>query len=216
MCRRARNQYSRHGRPDRRLRIVDAARPDDVVESRSTRTSARRRPWSTIPSRSPANCRYFSGDLRGADIAFASDIPIAAGVSTRAHWSSHLSWHCSCQFADARPWSDSPLTWVPSRADTRSATLPATAASERSAEAKTTPRFCARGECPRQYSFCPVRFEREVPLPRDHELVIASSGVVARRSRRSRAVQRAVRRTQRIAERWARSPAGTMRRLVIS
>ena len=63
--------------------------------------------------------------------------------------------------------------------------------------------LCARPNALVQYSFCPVRFEREVPLPRDHELVIASSGVVAEKIGAVRERYNELSRsTQRIAERW--------------
>src|SRR6185369_1688398 len=82
-------------RADRRLRIVDAARPDDVVESSiDANVSAAFGHWSTYPITVARRiARDFGGDLHGADIAFASDIPLAAGVAARAHWSLQRFWH---------------------------------------------------------------------------------------------------------------------------
>src|SRR5262249_20813902 len=56
-----------------------------------------------------------------------------------------------------------------------------------------------------QYSFCPVRFERQVPLPKDHELVLASCGVAAEKIGAAReAYNRLSRSTQELAARWRR------------
>src|SRR5262249_38720859 len=63
--------------------------------------------------------------------------------------------------------------------------------------------LCARPNALVQYSFCPVRFERAVPLPRDHELVIASSGVIAEKIGAVREQYNELSQsTQRIAARW--------------
>jgi galactokinase len=42
--------------------------------------------------------------------------------------------------------------------------------------------LCARAGILMQYAFCPVRLERAIPFPRDHVLVVATSGVVARKT----------------------------------
>jgi galactokinase len=42
--------------------------------------------------------------------------------------------------------------------------------------------LCARAGTLMQYSFCPVRLERSVPFPKDHVLVVATSGVTAEKT----------------------------------
>jgi galactokinase len=54
-----------------------------------------------------------------------------------------------------------------------------------------------------QYSFCPVRFERAVPLPADHEFVIAYSGVIAEKIGAAREhYNRLSQATQELAAHW--------------
>ncbi|HTR77781.1 MAG TPA: hypothetical protein VMH39_06710, partial [Gemmatimonadaceae bacterium] len=42
--------------------------------------------------------------------------------------------------------------------------------------------LCARAGALSQYAFCPVRFERTVPVPSDHTFLIASSGIAAHKT----------------------------------
>ncbi|HZE08705.1 MAG TPA: hypothetical protein VE110_08110, partial [Gemmatimonadaceae bacterium] len=46
--------------------------------------------------------------------------------------------------------------------------------------------LCARAGTLVQYAFCPVRLERSVPFPKDHVLVVATSGVAAEKTRAAR------------------------------
>ena len=195
------------GRPDRRLRIVDAARPDDVVESSiDANVSAPPGHWSTYPITVARRiARDFPGDLRGADIAFASDIPIAAGVSSSsalvvatflalAHVNS-LTLEPRERLAAYLGAVESGYAFGDFAGDSGVGTF--------GGSEDHTAILCARPNALVQYSFCPVRFEREVPLPRDHELVIASSGVVAEKIGAVREQYNELSQsTQRIAERW--------------
>src|SRR5262249_10870721 len=63
--------------------------------------------------------------------------------------------------------------------------------------------LCARPDALVQFSFCPVRFERQVPLPKDHDLVLASCGVTAEKIGGAReAYNRLSRSTQQLAALW--------------
>jgi galactokinase len=179
-------------RADRRLRIVDASL-DQVVESEiDPMVTAPPGHWSTYPltvARRIARDFGVRDSLVGADIAFASDLPAASGMSS----SSALVVATFLALADANSLGE--------RADYRREFPNA----ERLAgylgavengysygafggdvgvgtfggSEDHTAILCARPGSLVQYSFCPVRFERAVPLPADHELVIAYSGVTA-------------------------------------
>jgi galactokinase len=68
--------------------------------------------------------------------------------------------------------------------------------------------LCGRSGELMQYSFCPVRFERAVPLPAGYGFVVASSGVVAEKTGGAReGYNAASRRAAAVAEAW-RSATG--------
>src|SRR5919197_5316632 len=130
--------------------------------------------------------RNFPGTLHGVDLAFASDLPPAAGLSS----SSALVVATFLALADAND--------LPARAEYAEAIRSSEdlanylGAIENGSSFRTlegdrgvgtlggsqdhTAILCARPGTLVQYSFVPVRYEREVPLPHDHVLVVAASG----------------------------------------
>ncbi|HEX2828166.1 MAG TPA: hypothetical protein VHP37_17560 [Burkholderiales bacterium] len=162
--------------------------------------------WSTYPVTVARRiARDFGGDLRGADIAFASDLPIAAGVSS----SSALVVATFLVLAHVNALALEPMERL---AAYLGAVESGYAFGDFAGDSGVgtfggsedhTAILCARPNALVQYSFCPVRFEREVPLPHDHAFVIASSGVVAEKIGAVREQYNELSRSaQRIAERW--------------
>ncbi len=179
-------------RTDRRLRIVDACLEHVVDSELDPRVTAPPGHWSTYPltvARRMARDFGARDSLVGADIAFASDLPIASGMSS----SSALVVATFLALADVNALRE--------RAEFRRE-LPSleqiagylgavengygygafagdVGVGTFGGSEDHTAILCALPGALVQYSFCPVRFERAVPLPADHELVIAYSGVTA-------------------------------------
>lgn len=66
--------------------------------------------------------------------------------------------------------------------------------------------LCSRAGFLREYSYCPIRFEREVPMPKDYSLVIGASGVEADKTGNAlEAYNRASLAARRILELWQRA-----------
>lgn len=179
-------------RVDRRLRIADACLGHAVDAAVDPMVTAPAGHWSTYPLTVARRiARDFGEDapLVGADIAFANDLPVASGMSS----SSALVVATFLALAEVNGLSQ--------RADYRREfpTLEQLAGYLGAVEngysygafagdvgvgtfggsEDHTAILCARPSSLVQYSFCPVRFERTIPLPTDHELVIAYSGVTA-------------------------------------
>lgn len=136
--------------------------------------------------------RNFGLPLRGADVVIASDLPHAAGMSS----SSALI--VAIFLALAR------VNDLESRAVYRRAIKSCEQLAEYLGTIENGQSFgelegergvgtfggsedhtailCARAGALMQYGFCPVRLERSVPFPKDHLLVVATSGVAAEKT----------------------------------
>ena len=158
--------------------------------------------------------RNFPGPLRGADIAFASDLPPAAGLE---------------QLERTRR-RDVPRDLGPERARrARASTAAAIANADDlagylgaveggapfrsldgdrgvgtfSGSQDHTAILCSRAGALVQYAFAPVRFERTVPLPHDHVFVIGASGVLAEKTGAALELyNRQARRVHALLDRW--------------
>ncbi|HSQ31521.1 MAG TPA: galactokinase family protein [Gemmatimonadaceae bacterium] len=180
-------------RSDGRLRVCDA-RSGDVIEGEvHPATAGRSGHWSayplTVAHRVGAN---FSMPLVGADMAFASDLPVASGISS----SSALVVATYLVLANvnglaAREEFRRVITSEAELAEYLGAVENGltyrSLAGERGVgtfggSEDHTAILCGQPQALVQYSFCPVRFERAIPLPGDHAFVIASSGVMAEKA----------------------------------
>lgn len=177
-------------RVDERVHVCDAASGEVVDGELSAALVAPADHWSnyalTVCRRVARN---FPGRLYGVDLAFTSDLPPAAGLSS----SSALIVATFLALADASELS--------ARAEYRDAIGSAEdlagylgavengqsfgeLAGDRGVGTQGgsedhTAILCAQAGALVQYSFAPVRFERRVPFPADHVLVVAASGVLA-------------------------------------
>jgi len=206
-------------RDDRIVRITDAVSDDQVeIELSATLTPAEGM-WAnyaiTVVRRIARN---FPGPLRGADIAFASDLPPASGLSS----SSALVVSIFLALSDLNALgAHEEYRRAITNADDLAGYLGAV---ENGAPFKTlegdrgvgtfsgsqdqTAILCSRAGALVQYAFAPVRFERVVPLPYDHVFVIGASGVLAEKTGAALELyNRQARRVHALVDRW-RSATG--------
>ena len=136
--------------------------------------------------------RNFPGARRGADLAFLSDLPLASGMSS-------LSAFMVAVFlavADVNRLSETPAYTQAISTPEDLAGYLATVENGQSFGALTgdrgvgtfggsedhTAMLCCRAGELSQYSFCPVRHERQVSLPAGYRFVVAVSGVKAEKT----------------------------------
>ncbi len=177
-------------RADRRVRITDAGRGVSAEVALDAGAAPAADGWvvyaQTVATRLAQN---FAGPLRGADIAFASDLPGASGLSS----SSALVVGLFTALGDRNELASRPEY----RANIRSAedlggylgclengrSFGALSGDRGvgtfgGSEDQTAILCCRVGELA-QYGFCPVRHERSVGLEEDWSFVVASSGVAS-------------------------------------
>ena len=170
-------------RSDASVRVIDAVtgtRNDSVYVSTVTARLARNFPTAR----------------RGADVAFASDLPVAAGMSSSSALLTSVLLALSA--VNDLPETDTWRANIHSREDVaeylgtvengqdfRALTGDAGVGTFGGSEDHTAMLCCRVGELS-QYSFCPVRHERQVPMPPDYTLAGAVSGVVAEKTRAAR------------------------------
>src|SRR4029079_288967 len=187
--------FSATPRNDDILRISDARLGETVEIPLRAETRGRAGHWSAYPStvaqRLAAN---FSADapLVGADVAFMSELPIAAGISS----SSALVVGTYLVLAEINRLAERPA-FKAAIADNESlaeylgavengltyGTLAGVhGVGTFGGSEDHTAMLCAQPGRLVQYSFCPVRRERAVPLGPDLVFAIAASGVVAEKT----------------------------------
>jgi galactokinase len=201
-------------RDDRLVRVTDEVSGHEVEIEMSPTLPTAEGTWAnyaiTVVRRIARN---FPGPLRGADIAFASDLPPAAGLSS----SSALVVGTFLALSD--------LNALGAHDEYRRAITNAEdlagylGAVENGARFRTregdrgvgtfsgsqdqTAMLCSRAGALVQYAFAPVRFERSVPLPPDHVFVIGASGVLAEKTGAALELyNRQARRVHALLERW--------------
>lgn len=195
-------------RGDRRIRVHDACSGERADGELSADLVIPRDHWSNYPLTVCRRvARNFSGQLRGVDLAFASDLPSAAGLSS----SSALIVATFLALDDANGLSERAEYGEAIRGAEDLAGYLGAVENGQSYRRLTgdhgvgtlggsqdhTAILCARSGALVQYAFAPVRFEREVALPDEHIFVIAASGVAAAktgsaREQYNRAAERAV------------------------
>ena len=180
-------------RSDALIRVRDANSGETAELALSRDVASSPGHWSnypiTVARRVASN---FSGPMRGADIAFASDIPFAAGVSS----SSALVVAIFFALSDVNDLPKRPeyqaniltredlagylgcvengLDFKGLRGETGVGTF--------GGSEDHTAILCARANSLVQYSFCPVSFERAIAIPAAYSFVIGTSGVVAEKT----------------------------------
>ena len=164
--------------------------------------------------------RNFPGPLRGAALAFSSDLPMAAGMSS----SSALMVACFLALAG--------INRLSGREEYRRHVVGAESLAEYLGTVENgqtfgglvgdrgvgtfggsedhTAMLCSRPGRMSQYSYCPVRLERRIALSAGHVFAIASSGVAAEKTGPAmEKYNRASRLAAAVAEAWRRATGAT-------
>ena len=201
-------------RDDRAVRITDAVSGDHVELELNASLTPAVGSWTnyaiTVARRIARN---FPGPLRGADIAFASDLPPAAGLSSSSALvvamflvlsdlnalGAHEEYHRAIKTADDLAGYlgaiENGAAFGPLSGDR--GVGPFSGSQDQTAILYSRPGALV------QYSFAPVRFERTVPLPADHVFVIGASGVLAEKSGAALELyNRQARRVHALLDRW--------------
>jgi galactokinase len=138
--------------------------------------------------------RNFAGDLHGAEIAIASNLPSAAGLSSSSALT--IAIFLALDAVNDLHHRDEYLANIRSNEDlagylaavengqTFGTLIGDRGVGTLGGSQDHTAILCGRAGVLRQFGFCPVKHERDVPLPPDHVFVIAVSGVVAEKNRR--------------------------------
>ena len=177
-------------RDDGRVRITDAAQNDRVEFSIGPELIPRAGHWSNYPMTVASRiAQNFKGPLLGADIAFVSDLPLAAGLSSSS--ALIIAVFASLARINALDQRDEYKNNIHSLEDLagylgsveNGQTFGSLAGSKGvgtfgGSQDHTAILCCRPGELS-QYSFCPVRHERSIALPANHVFVIGVSGVLA-------------------------------------
>jgi galactokinase len=177
-------------RDDDRLLITDVGRLDHVEFCISPESIPRAGHWSNFPMTVATRvAQNFPGALRGADIAFISDLPAAAGLSSSS--ALLIAIFCVLSRVNELDERDEYRQEIDGREDLAGylGTIENGQSFGSLAGSKGVGTFggsqdhtailcCGPGEL-RQYSFCPVNHERSIRLPGDYAFVVGVSGVSA-------------------------------------
>ena len=177
-------------RADGRMRVADARLGETVEFAIEPGLKARAGHWSNYPMTMARRlARNFPGPWKGVDIGLVGDLPLAAGMSS----SSAVSVGYYVALADANELDRRPEYLAAIRSTEDLAGYLGTVENGRTfgtlrgdtgvglaggSEDQTAILCCRAGELS-QYAFCPVRHERQVPLPAGWTFAVGVSGVVA-------------------------------------
>ena len=172
--------------------------------------------WSNYPMTVARRiARNFPGDLRGAEMAIASDLPMASGMSS----SSALMVTVFLTLADINGLIERPELTANVHSPEELAGYLGTVENGQTfgslagdagvgtfgGSEDHTAMLCCKAGTLSQYSFCPVAHERDVPMPPGHVFAVGSSGVAAEKTGGAREkFNRLARLTVGVAEVWRR------------
>ena len=177
-------------RADRLVRIIDSGSGERVDFEIAPGLEAPAGHWSNYPITVAGRlARNFGSDLRGADIAFISDLPPAAGMSSSSALivafflalSEVNELHLRQEYTRN---IDSPESLAAYLATVENGQSFGSLAGLRGVgtfggSEDHTAILCGRAGELLCYSYCPVRLERSVPVPDGYVFAVAASGVVA-------------------------------------
>lgn len=211
-------------RDDRRLVLRDGRRRE-ALELPLDQRARHQVPWAVYPQTVARRLlRNFGSRVQGADLALASDLPSAAGVSSSSALTVGLSLAVAgVSHLPAHPW------WKAAIPD-RAALAGYLGALENGADygvlrgergvgtmggaQDQTAILCSRPGHLEQFRWAPVRHERSVPWPADHLFVVAVSGVVAAKTGAAKdRYNRASRTAQQLVAAWRARAGGSARTL---
>jgi len=180
-------------RADSRVRVVNVAAGSEAMLALDARLAQPPDAWMRYPATVLRRvARNFPDAKRGADIAFLSDLPLASGMSSSSAFMvavflaiaevNRIGDDARYREAIARPEDLAGyLATVENGQSFGALTGDRGVGTFGGSEDHTAMLCCRAGELS-QYSFCPVRHERQVPLPAGLEFVVAVSGVKAEKT----------------------------------
>jgi len=181
-------------RSDQTLRILDARRHDTRVFDISADLESIRGDWGNYPMTVARRLATDFGPLTGADVAFASDLPFAAGVSSSSAIVVAVALllveiNCLDRTAEYARSIRSPedlggyLGAVENGRAFRGFAAPAGGGvGTMGGSQDQTAILASRPDALSQYRFDPVALERVVPWPEEWIFAVAASGVVAEKT----------------------------------
>lgn len=225
---------------ERGFAVAVAPRADDLLALHDARTgedeTLRLAPDADAPAGVPGDpplrryagtvvrrlVRNFPGPLRGADVAFASDLPPAAGLSSSSALVTAVllavadvdALHERDEWRRALPDDDALAGYLGTveNGESFGPLAGELGVGTFGGSEDHTAILRARPGRIVQYAFAPVRFERAIALPADHVLVVADSGVVAEKTGNARArYNRAALAARAVAAAWRRATGGADR-----
>ena len=201
-------------RADLMMRVIDARSGDQTGFAIDPALEPAVGQWSNYPMTVARRvARNFPALARGADIAFASDLPQAAGMSS----SSALIVAVFLALAELNALDQLPAYQAEIHTREDLAAYLGCVENGESFGALAGDRgvgtfggsedhvamLCGEPGKLCQYSFCPVSFERSISFPGDHALVIATSGVIAEKTGAMRdAYNRSARNAHAVLDAW--------------
>jgi galactokinase len=180
-------------RDDKVISILDTAKDRDAEFEIDADLAPEVGHWTNFPMTVARRlARNFPGALRGANVVFSSDLPSAAGISS----SSAIIIGFFSALADANKiWDDerfpkdllnpSALSGFMGSVENGQSYGPLTGdrgVGTFGGSADHTAILCSKPGHVLQYTYCPVRFRKAFRMPPDHLFVVASSGVVAKKT----------------------------------
>jgi galactokinase len=180
-------------RDDDRVRVMDVAGGADEVLTIDPRLPEPERLWARYPATVFRRiARNFPLARRGADVAFLSDLPLASGMSSSSAFVVAMFLAVGAvngleddagyrreigsreDLAGYLATMENGQDWGSLRGDRGVGTF--------GGSEDHTAMLCARAGELSQYSFCPVRHERQVPWPAGHVFAVGVSGVFAEKA----------------------------------
>jgi len=173
--------------------------------------------WSNYPMTVARRvAKNFRGDLRGASVAFAGDLPPASGMSSSSALIVGFFLVISAvnrlaERDEYRSNIDSPESLAEYLGTVENGQSFAALSGDKGVgtfggSEDHTAILCSRAGMLSQYAYCPVRLERRIPLPEGWVFAIASSGVVAEKTGQAMAkYNRASQLAAAVAEEWRKA-----------
>ena len=180
-------------RHDATLRVFDAVYDDQAELALHADLAPTIGHWSNYPMTVARRvARNFPAALRGLDAALASDLPPAAGMSSSSAMMVAV-FHAICavnrleERAEFQANIRDKLALAEYLACIENGQSFGSLAGDKGVgtfggSEDHTAMLCAEAGAASQYAYCPVRFERLIPMPRWHVFAVAASGVVARKT----------------------------------
>ena len=177
-------------RDDAQIRIFDVGRAASANFKFNESIEPTAGHWSNFPMTVARRlARDFPGARIGADIAFTSDLPRASGMSSSSAFiiaiffvlaQVNQLWETDAyrRAISSREDLAAYIAAIESGASFKSFSGARGVGTHGGSEDHVAI-LCSRAGFLRQYSFCPIRFEREIRLPERHVFVIGVSGVKA-------------------------------------